>query len=314
MPQAINLRQIEIFKALIEHGTVSRAAEVLYISQPAASKLLMQLEEDNKLKLFDRHKGRLTPTKQALRLYEEIGRIFAGVRQVESAIDFIKREDQSRLVMGVIPALAGAFVRRTTMNFLSRNPNVFCYIESTGSQWITDHVVTRTIDVGIVSSRMENPYIATEPLLEHPLVCILPPGHPLSEKKVLQPKDFENVPFISFKADSYTGQKIGQIFEKYSVTANLVLTADASPTVCEFVAAGLGVSIVHPLFIAGMEDRLTVRPFEPATPFDFLICYARDARNAELISKFVHETKAMAKEFVGSLFEGEDSDPSATKL
>ena len=58
MPRPINLRQIEVFKALIEHGTVSRAAEVLAISQPGASKLLMHLEDDSGLKLFDRFKVR----------------------------------------------------------------------------------------------------------------------------------------------------------------------------------------------------------------------------------------------------------------
>ena len=99
MARAINLRQIEVFKALIDHGTVSRAAETLNISQPAASKLLMHLESDTGLKLFDRAKGRLAPTTQAMQLYSEIDRIFAGVRQVETAIAVIRREDQGRLAI-----------------------------------------------------------------------------------------------------------------------------------------------------------------------------------------------------------------------
>ena len=93
MARAINLRQVEMLKAVVEHGTVSRAAVVLGISQPAASKLLMQLERDGGLKLFDRARGRLAPTAQGMRLYEEIDRIFAGVRQVETAIAVIRRED-----------------------------------------------------------------------------------------------------------------------------------------------------------------------------------------------------------------------------
>jgi hypothetical protein len=50
----------------------------------------------------------------------------------------------------------------------------------------------------------------------------------------------------------------------------------------------------HPPFIAGMEERVVARPFEPATPLDFLLCVVRDARNAQLISEFANETKAMA--------------------
>jgi DNA-binding transcriptional LysR family regulator len=294
MPRATNLRQIETFKALIEQGTVSRAAEVLAISQPAASKLLVNLESDSGLKLFDRRKGRLAPTAQAMRLYEEVARIFMGVRQVESAIAVIRREQQGRLVVGVIPALAGAFIQRATMNFLKRNPNVYCLIKSPSSQWITEYVLTRKLDVGLVTARIDNPYVVTEPLLEHPLLCIMPIGHSLARRKVIRPEHLNGVPFVSFSADSYTGQKVASMFEKYKVSANVVLTADANPTLCRFVAGGLGVSLVHPLFIAGMEKLVVARPFEPAIPLDFLLCFARDARNAHLISDFVNETKAMA--------------------
>ncbi len=213
---------------------------------------------------------------------------------MESAIAVIRREDQGRLVVGVIPALSGAFIQRATMNFLKRNPNVYCSIQSLGSQWIAESVLTRKLDVGLVSARIDNPYVVTEPLLEHPLLCIMPIGHALARLKVIRPEHLNGIPFVSFGVDSYTGQKIASIFEKHNVSANVVLTADVSPTVCQFVAAGLGISLVHPLFIAGMEKLIVARPFEPATPFDFLLCFARDARNAHLISDFVNEAKAMA--------------------
>jgi DNA-binding transcriptional LysR family regulator len=294
MPRNTNLRQIEAFKALIEHGTVSRAAEALAISQPAASKLLMQLENDAGLRLFDRHKGRLAPTAQAMRLYEEVARIFMGVRQVDSAIALIRREEQGRLVVGAIPALAGAFIQRVTMNFLKRNPNVYCSVKSPSSQWIVEYVLTRKLDVGLVTARIDNPSIVTEPLLEHPLLCIMPIGHPLARRKVIHPEHLDGVPFVAFNPDTYTGQKVASMFEEHKVNANVVLTADANPTLCQFVAGGLGVSLVHPLFIAGMEQLFVARPFAPAIPLDFLLCFARDARNAHLIAEFVTETKATA--------------------
>jgi DNA-binding transcriptional LysR family regulator len=84
------------------------------------------------------------------------------------------------------------------------------------------------------------------------------------------------------------------MFEKHNVNANVVLTATAGSTVCQFVAAGLGVSLSHPLFIAGLEKRVITRPFEPVIPFDFLLCFARDARDAHLIADFANETRALA--------------------
>lgn len=294
MARALNLHQIEIFKAVIEHGTVSRAAEVMRISQPAASKLLVNLEEDTGLALFDRFKGRLVPTPVALRLYEEVSRIFVGMRQVDSAVATIKRENQARLVVGAIPALSGIFVQRATTRFLEHNPDVYCSFQSLSSQWIVEYVLTRKLDVGLVSARIDNPYVVAEPLLEQPLVCIIPMGHPLARRAVIRPADLKGIPFVSFSDTSYTGQKTASLLERHKIDVKIVLTADVSPTVCQFVAAGLGVSLVHPLFVAGAHEHLVIRPFEPSTAFGFLLCYARDARNAALIANFVEDTKAAA--------------------
>ena len=77
---------------MIEHGTVSTAAAVLHVSQPAISKLIANVEADAALHLFDRFKGRLTPTEPGIRLYAEVDRIFSGVQQVENAVDAIRRQ------------------------------------------------------------------------------------------------------------------------------------------------------------------------------------------------------------------------------
>jgi DNA-binding transcriptional LysR family regulator len=205
----------------------------------------------------------------------------------------VRREAQGRLIVGVLPALDTILIQRATLNFLKRNPNIYCSVQSNASQRIVEGVLSRQIDVGIVSARIDNPALVTEPFLEHPLVCIMPLDHPLARLKLIRPKNLSGVPFVSFTTESYTGQKIASIFEQHSVNANVVLTATAGSTVCQFVAAGLGISIVHPLFIAGLEKRIVARPFEPVTPFDFLLCFARDARDAHLISDFAKETRAL---------------------
>lgn len=295
MRRPLNLRQVEAFKAVIENGTVSRAAEVLNISQPAVSKLIAHLEEDTGLELFDRLKGRLAPTERGMRLYEEIDRIFAGVRQVESAVGAIHREQQGRLLVGVMPALSGAFIQQATMSFLNSHPNVFCSIQTRSSQWIADWLVTRKLDVGLVSARINNPYILTESLMELPLVCIMPLDHPLAARSLIEPNDLDNVPFVSFDPESYTGQRIATVFNAYDVRVDIKLAATTAPTLCEFVAAGLGVSLIHPLLISGMKGRVAVRRFEPLVPFDFQLCRVRENRNASLVEAFVQEARAAAE-------------------
>jgi DNA-binding transcriptional LysR family regulator len=296
MPRRINLRQVEAFKAVIEYGTVSRAAEMMNVSQPAMSKLIAHLEEDTGLRLFDRLKGRLAPTRRGMRLYEEIDRIFAGVRQVENAIDTIRRDEQRRLLIGVMPALSGSFIQQTTSNFLVRQPDVFCSIQSRSSQWVTDGLVTHKLDVGIVIAPIDNPYIVAEPMMGHPIVCILPLDHPLTAKNVITPADLAGVPYVSFDPESHTHQRVTSALRADGVEPHTVMVVNVSPTLCEFVAAGVGVSLVHPLIVGGLREKLAIRRFEPTIQLDFQLCRIRDSRNARLVDAYIEVARETAAE------------------
>jgi DNA-binding transcriptional LysR family regulator len=298
MKRQVNLRQIEAFKAVIEQGTVSRAAEILYVSQPAVSKMLAYLEEDAGLTLFDRVRGKLAPTRQGMRLYGEIDRIFAGLRQLEQAIESIRRDEQSHLTVGTLPALGGSFIRRVTLNFLKTHPEVTLAIHSRSSQIVTEWLVTRQLDLGLVNGLVDNTYIAREPLMEHALVCALPPSHPLCKKKVIRPRDLDNVPFVTFFVMSQTRQLVEAVFDDHRVRLNLVLETDNAPSVCEFVAAGLGVSLIHPLFAGGMQERIVLRRFEPEVHFRFQLCRMPASQNSALVDAFFQEVRNVAAELV----------------
>jgi len=304
MARRINLRQVEAFKAVIEYGTVSRAAEIMNVSQPAMSKLIAHLEDDTGLRLFDRLKGRLAPTQRGMRLYEEIDRIFAGVRQVENAIDTIRRDEQRRLLIGVMPALSGSFIQQATSNFLAQQPDVFCSIQSRSSQWITDGLVTRKLDVGLAIAPVDNPYIVAEPMMGQPVVCILPLGHPLAAKTVIAPTDLIGVPFISFDPESHTNQRVTSALKAHGVEPNVTMVVNVSPTLCEFVAAGVGVSLVHPLIVGGLREKLAIRRFEPTIQLDFHLCYVRDSRNARLVETYVEVTRETAVAISRTIFTG----------
>jgi DNA-binding transcriptional LysR family regulator len=301
MPRHLNLRQIEAFKAVMEYETVSRGAEMLNITQPAMSKLIAHLEYATGLKLFDRVKGRLAPTAHALRLYEETARIFAGVRQVETAVEVIRREDQGQLAVGVTPALSGSFIQRAISGFLTQNPKVFCSVQSLASQGIVDWLVRGKLDIGLVSASIDNPYFMFESLMEQPLVCVMPLNHPLADKRRIKPGDLDQQSLITFNPESYARRRIERVLEAHDSHPEIVLVANVENTICEFVSAGLGISLVHPLMVSGLEDRLAVRPFEPDIMFSFQICRSVDTRNAQLVKAFADELRATSDQIMLSI-------------
>jgi DNA-binding transcriptional LysR family regulator len=294
MARQLNLRQIEAFKAVIENGTVSGGAELLNISQPAMSQLVAHMETDSGLKLFDRVKGRLVPTERGMRLYDEISRIFAGVRQVQNAVEAIRREEQCTLAVGVLPALAGAFIPRALPSFVKKSGNVFCSIQQMNSQWILDWLIAKKLDVGLVGAGFDNPYVTQEPLMEHPLVCVMPKDHPLAAKRVVEPQDLDGTPFVSLHPETNIGRRVQGMFDSYGVKTLTVAVANVAPTLCECVAEGLGVSLVHPLSASGRGQRLTIRRFEPEIMYNFQLCRSADNRNTELVDTFAEELRQTA--------------------
>lgn len=296
MKRQLQLRQIEAFKALIEQGTVSRAAEILHVTQPAVSKHLFHLEEETGLTLFERVKGRLTPTAQGMRFYAEVDRIFSGLRQLEEAVAIIQRNDKRHLAIGVLPALSGAFIRRVTMMFLAACPDVHPAVHMRASSLVSDRLATRQMDVGFTTNLMSNPNLVVTPIMECPLVCILPKGHRLCDRQFIRPDDLRNVPYVGYAAHNQTTNVLNDVLRDNGVDLDIVIECETTPTLCEFVSAGLGISLVHPLSVIDMQDRLEIRRFKPDVSEYFHFCHAKSPRNMELVQAFLHCAQRVADE------------------
>jgi DNA-binding transcriptional LysR family regulator len=309
----LSLRQIEAFKAMIEMGSSARAADVLNISQPAMSKLLAHLEEDTGLKLFDRAGGRLRPTDRATRLYAEVDRVFAGLHLVERAVELIKREDQGHLVIGVMPALSGAIVQRVLMRFRHTYPNVYLSVMARSSLFIAERLRSRQIDVGLINADIEDADIVAEPLAGHPLMCILPPHHPLAARAILTPEDIGGEPMISFERTSYTGHFIEAAFAAIGFQPNVVIEATTAFTIGELVAAGAGIALVHPVHVHGIRERVALRPFLPEIAFNLVVCRRHDVRSPELVEAIIEVIRTEIGATIAEVLQSPGAEPATSR-
>ena len=161
------------------------------------------------------------------------------------------------------------------------------------------------MDVAVGESVIDHPYLVSEPLMVHPLVCIMPTGHALAAKSLVQPADLDGMSFVSFKPEGpITGQHLAAIFEEHRARPIVAVIASVASTLCEFVAAGHGVSLVHPAMAKALGDRLVARPFEPTVRLGFRICRRRDSRNARLVDDFVKVAHEIGRRF---LTDGEEA-------
>jgi DNA-binding transcriptional LysR family regulator len=264
----ITHRQVEVFRAVMNTGNVTQAALALHTSQPTVSRELARLEQVLQMNLFDRVRGRLRPTAQALALLEEVQRSYLGLDRIAAAARSLREFTQGRLAIACLPALAHGLLPQATQLFVSAYPQVGVSITPQESPLLEEWLTEQRFDLGLCE-RIHAPAATTlTPLLQADEVCVLPDGHPLLARRVLKPKDFADQPFVSFApADPYR-QLVDAMFERQGVRRRLALETASAASVCALVRQGLGLAIVNPLTAMELAGAgLQVRPLSESIPF-----------------------------------------------
>ncbi|MCP5367154.1 MAG: LysR family transcriptional regulator [Hyphomicrobiales bacterium] len=293
----MNLRQLEAFRAVMEIGTVSQAAEMMRISQPAVSKLIAALEHDVGFSLFDRAKGRLVPTPEGEMLFTEVERAFVSTALIARAAENIRDRKQGHLNIGAMPALTLGFLQEVVARFLRDRPNVLVSLHSRSSLEVVNAVAGRQMDMGITMAAIDNPGVDTEFLCRAELVCAIPPNHRLADRDVIEPRDLEDEPFISLTSLDRTRQRIDHPMEEAGVRRNVMIETPMSYSACAFVAKGIGVSIVDPFSAHDFHSApIVLKPFRPKVETDIALRFPFRRRRSMLIEEFIALLRAYIAE------------------
>jgi len=291
--RSINHRQLEAFQAVIEAGTVTVAAERLFITQPAVSRLIQDLEYALGLTLFERRRGRLMPTVEAQVLYEEVERSFAGLDKIQQVADDIRTLEVGTLRIAAMPALALGFLPRIIKQFSELHAGVSISLQIRSSIKVLEWVASQQFDLGFAAVQHEHPAVEQELLMEAPLVLVMPPGHTLQAKRTIGPGDLQDESFISLGPELNTRAKIDEIFAQAKVSRRLAVETQLSAAVCRIVAEGGGVSLVEPITARDFLERgdVIARPFRPELLFRYSVLFPVHRSRSKLCTEFLELVK-----------------------
>lgn len=287
----MNLRQIEAFKAVMEAGTVTQAAARLNISQPAVSKLLQMFERGAGMALFTRDRGRLSPTVEARLLYDEVERVFQGADRVRQAAAEIKSLRRGTLSVGAMPAFSVGFAQEILARLQESHPGIQMILHARETPHLIEQLVMHQIELVYSAHPLDHPELRVETICRVPFVCILPHGHRLASKAEIRCSDLGGERFASFRHGSPVRRLIDQAFEDAKVQRVNALEAPMATPVCAFVARGLGVSVVNPLYIGAFAPTLVVKPFVPRIEQDVFMATPRSRRISRLAEAFAQASR-----------------------
>ena len=289
MLQRLTHRQIEAFRAVIETGKITAAAEVLGTTQPSISKMISDLEYTAGFDLFERRGRQVFPTPEALALYEEVERSFVGMAEISRVIEDIRDFRKGSLLIAGMPALALKFLPDVIAEFIAEEPGITVSLRARSSQAVLRHLSSQQFDLGFAALDTDHPAVIREPTFTAGMLAVMPIGHDLAQKRALEPQDFDQQPFIALGAEIGTRSETDLFLSKASARPRIVAEAQLSASICEMVAAGAGISIVEPVTASyfGLSGRVLVRPLIPEQPFRYDLLLPALRKPSRVASRFL---------------------------
>lgn len=262
----MKIRGLRALGFVISEGTLAAAAQKMFLSEPAVSRLISELESDIGLALFSRDKRQLVPTEEGLRFYREAVRILENVDQIPQIAADIRRGQEEFLRVVVMPRLISGVAAPAIASFAKDFPNVHIKIDTRsrrdGDIWLNN----RLYDIGLGSLPIFHPRITTEELASPMAVCMLPLGHRLSQAKAISPADIANECLVTHGAGMLARTQMEDWFRGAKVQLCHSLEVNSSEMLYQLVINGSGVSIVDPVGVAQLpSSSFVLRPL--AQPF-----------------------------------------------
>ncbi|MGJ7580009.1 LysR family transcriptional regulator [Variovorax sp. RHLX14] len=285
---SINLRQIEVFRAVMTTGSIRGASQLLFVSQPAVSRLLSHTESRVGFALFERIKGRLYATPEAKKLFHEIERMYQGVQRVNELAQELAENRQGILNIVSSPSIGQMMIPQAIAAFREDHPQVKLTFQYLGYAPLKERLLNHQADLGVTILPVEHPNLESTPLSKGQLVCICPYNHPLSRLGTLTLADMRPYPLISYDRATPFGLILEGMYDAAEEVLKAAIEVGSPQNACSLVQAGGGIALVDEFSVRNWPThQLIVRQVANAPELQANLVHQRFDPLSKLAQSFV---------------------------
>ncbi|MEO5333716.1 MAG: selenium metabolism-associated LysR family transcriptional regulator [Magnetococcus sp. YQC-5] len=251
--------RLRVFYSVAKHLSFTRAAEELYLTQPAVTFQIRQLEEHFNTRLFDRHHNRISLTEAGEMVFNYSDRILELYRETEKAINEMTGVTRGVIKLGATTTLGEYLLPQILSGYHEGFPGVQIRLTVHNTRMVVRKLEDATIDIGMVEGPVNNKNIVVSPCMEDELVLIMAPNHPLAKLDEIPVQRLKEYPFVSREEGSGTRVVITDLLGKYGVSydqLDMILEMGATESVKAAVEGGVGFSIVS---LIALRKELTLK-------------------------------------------------------
>lgn len=283
---------MEVFRSVIIGGSITNAAKLLNVSQPAVSRIVAHTESSLGIELFTRSKGRLVPTTEALLLLEQVDKVHSAAVQANRFVENMAREISGTLRIGVSACLSTIVTHSLIAPFMRTYPRIKVDFASMLLSDMPTALLSDGIDLAVSVLPLTHANITSTPISTGRMALLVPKTHSLEGRETVHLSDISEFPMVSHSGSIAFGKMIDDAFKAAGLPYESCCVIHHSRDACDLVAANVGVAIVDPytaasiqrndLVVVPIRERIETRPSinhmtlrEPRTEITYLMKMGR---------------------------------------
>jgi DNA-binding transcriptional LysR family regulator len=296
-------RRLQVFHAVAKQMSFTKAAETLFMTQPAVTFQIKQLEERFNMRLFERGRGKMALTPAGEVVLEYADRIMALSAELEMRLREMTKQLAGPLLIGASTTIAEFLLPRVLGEFKTLHPEVQPKLDVGDSGTIESRVAEHTLDVGLIEAPSQLPSLVTESFCEDELQVIVTPQHPLAKLKSISPKQLVPYPYVSREAGSGTREFTDLYFRKAGIASSsieVVMELGSPEALKGVVGTGLGFAILSKATVAKEQKLgdLVAIPLTPRLIRSLSVVSPKEKFRSRLVNTFVEFAAARLKDAV----------------
>jgi DNA-binding transcriptional LysR family regulator len=247
-------RRIQVFYTVAKQLSFTKAAELLFMTQPAVTFQVKQLEEHFNTRLFERSHGKITLTHAGEVALEYAERILNLTSEMETRLGELTGQVSGPLMIGASTTIAEYMLPRMLGEFKAKYPQVQAQLTVANSETIENKVSDHTLDIGLIEAPSHNPNLKTEVCCDDELVVICAPTHEFAKLPHVEPSQLAEQPYVSRETGSGTREVVDQYFLDAGVSPedlNIVMEMGSR----EAIKGAVEARLIRPLSLVYTSEK-----------------------------------------------------------
>jgi DNA-binding transcriptional LysR family regulator len=298
-PLNISLNSFLVFHEVAKFRSFSRAAEELFVSQPAVSKHIKQLEQKIGIGLIRRGRGGFGLTEAGEILFKNTHKICAHLQEIENTLANLKKDHHGVLKIGTTESYSKCLMPKLLSGFQTSYPSIKITLEVGNSEEIEKSLLDYKNDLGLIGLGKASSKFESVPFLREELVLIVSPHHPLGKRRAVSLREIEKYPFIIRAKGSTTRSILFRAFEEFDIQPSLLIEAGSSEFIKQWVSEGKGISVIVKRLGEDEEKRgmIKVIPLQEKLHLEVAVLYLKEERANPAINAFIRYMEDKKKDF-----------------